>query len=166
MNDKIPDLLGVVVLLGLLAGGAHLWFSHKERKSGFEEGSICQRQLRSERDLWTSGLIGIFAYDQKDPQLAARRHNEDMFKIEHADELEFVEIIQKIDFARRTGIARDTICLPDPKRRENVWPLEEYKTYDASLRARLQTDASVCHKTFEADVVEYLAGKFPCARND
>jgi hypothetical protein len=100
----------------------------------------------------------------EDSQAISRRVAESIYKIENRNRDEFVGIIDKVDFARRTGIGRDAICLPDPKTRDRLWSFEEFKAYDASLTARLKADPDLCRKSFENDIVEYLAAKFPCGR--
>jgi len=152
-----PGLAATVALLALvLAGGAWGWFSYQQKKAGFEEGSICQRELQNRRDWWTTLFLTY------DPQVDPSRRAEAMYKVENANRDEFVAMIGKVDFAHRTGIGRDAICLPDPKTRDRLWSFEEFEAYNAFLKARLNANADLCRKSFEKDVIEYLAAKFPC----
>jgi hypothetical protein len=157
-------VLGIGIIGLVLAGGAWAWFSYQQRSRGYEEGSICARELQNRSGWWTAFFLGTTSYDPKDPDGSTRKTAEAIMRAENANRDEFVAIVDRVDFAQRTGIAREVICLPDPQARGVAWPFEEFKRYDDTLKSRLKADGEVCRVSFEKDIIRHLSERYPCAR--
>ncbi len=158
-SNRFPLVVGAIIAVIMLAAWG--WYTYQEKKTGFEEGSIGERKLANTRDVW---VLGGAAYDPNHPEAMSSKLAEIRYKIEHRNRDDFAAIIDKVDFARRTGISRDVICLPDPKTRNLLWSFKEFEAYDTALQARLKADADLYQKNFEKDVVEHLEAKFPCGK--
>jgi hypothetical protein len=103
---KVICLCAMICTAAVVGVYGSLWYLQMD--TGFEEGSIGQINVKNRRLSLIAVLNRIIAgwgkRNEKERQISIDQANEFMIKTKNHDQDMFVAIIDKVDFARRTGI--------------------------------------------------------------